>query len=114
MNFETIMKVLTQGHLAHRLEWTIDHFIFLQVPSTIPAAVVPNMTSLPEQVKKEFERRFTSETEFLSIGPDEISYKNQIAKVDECNVITGWSPLVEDIYATDWHVYKFYDVDEDD
>ena len=109
MNFETIMDILSQGEMVYRSAWEPDSFIFLQVPSQISAVIIPNMTSLPQQVKNEFIRRF-NDTETFQI--DAIYYKDQIAKVNNSNMITGWSPLVEDIYATDWHVYNFVDEDE--
>ena len=75
-------------------------FIFMQVPSTIPATVVPNMTSLPQSVKDEFANRF----KFSLVRERGIRYDNQLAFVNSTNTIVGWAPSVEDVMAEDWMV----------
>lgn len=68
-------------------------FIFKQIPSVIPYHFIPQMKSLPQSVKDEFERR----------GAD-ITYSDQLAIVYDDNRIVGYSPSVEDINATDWRI----------
>lgn len=66
-------------------------FVFRQVPAVIPPHVIPNMQSLPDDVKAEFSRRGGF-----------ISYDNQLALVKPDNTINGWAPSTADSLAEDW------------
>jgi hypothetical protein len=89
------------GNMLQRRTWLCeDKFIFMQVPSTISSDIVPKMQSLPQQVKDEFNHRFNDRGRQI----DSICYSNQIAIVNTSNLITGYSPSLEDTLADDWIV----------
>ena len=98
-NFGQALEALKSGGMLKRQCMRENVFIFMQVPSTIDKSVVPRMTSLPDSVKKEFERRCNDEQ--LQLCGD-IHYTDQLAIVDSSNVIRGYSPSVEDALADDW------------
>jgi hypothetical protein len=100
MNFGDAIKALREGKMVRRNIHGDFEFIFMQVPSTIPAEVVPKMTSLPQAVKDEFANRFT----FSLVRNRGIRYDNQLAFVNADNRISGWSPSVEDAMAEDWMI----------
>ncbi len=102
MNFEKAIESLMEGKMVKRSIHGEHEFIFRQVPSTIPANVVPVMTSLPQAVKDEFVRRFNDP----AMQIDEINYNNQLAFVNSSNLIVGWSPSVCDVFADDWFVVE--------
>lgn len=68
--------------------------MFYQVPSEVPEAIVPKMSSLPPDVKAEFVRRG---------GP--ISYSDQFGFVNPSSRIVGWLPWADDHKATDWIIH---------
>ena len=98
--------------MVQRIGWNGKGlFVFQQVPSEIPIAVVPKMQSLPEAVKDEFTRRYDlasdngnkvmqNNSPFLTIR-----YNYQLAIVDKENNINGWEPSVSDALAEDWIEY---------
>lgn len=96
MNFGQVIEALKAGKMAKRSGR--NEFIFMQVPSVIGKEIVPKMTSLPQSVKDEFNRRFNDP----SLQVVEISYTNQLAIVNPSNLITGYSPSPEDALAEDW------------
>jgi hypothetical protein len=102
MNFEEIIGALKEGKMARRYCWNNGVFIFMQVPSTIHKSIVPKMQSLPQSVKDEFEKRFNDPAEQI----DAIYYDDQIAIVGPSNCIRGWSPSVEDIFASNWTIMQ--------
>lgn len=98
IDFCGVIAALKDGKRVRRLSWDKDVYIFRQVPSEISSDVVPKMTSLPQPVKDALMESFKDESKQI----DSIYYNDQIAKVGESNLITGWSPLTEDIFAIDW------------
>lgn len=66
-------------------------FVFKQVPSRVPADVVPKMSSLPESVKNRMMK--------YKMSPD---YQNQMVIVDEDGCINSWVASSSDTFATDW------------
>ncbi len=101
MEFQEIQTGLNNGNMYRRQAWDEDTFIFVQVPSTIPASVVPNMTSLSQPVKDEFDRGFLIE------GTNkEIYYNRQIAYCNADNLITGWGASPDELLAEDWELYS--------
>lgn len=101
MNFGQAIEALNNDKRVQRSGWNGKGlFVFRQIPSSIGKEIVPKMQSLPQSVKDEFERRFNDE----SFKIDAIYYDNQLAIVNESNMITGWSPSVADCMATDWIV----------
>ena len=103
MDFGKAIELLKQGKLVQREGWNGKGlFVFRQVPAVVPSAVVSVMQSLPIEVKVVFENRFKDPTNTV----DHISYKDQLALVNESNSISGWSPSTNDALATDWIEYK--------
>jgi len=97
-SFGQAIDALKSGKMAKRQGHGENTFVFMQVPSTINKEVVPKMTSLPQSVKDEFERRFNDK----QLQVCDISYSNQLAIVNSSNLITGYSPSPEDALADDW------------
>ncbi len=96
-DFGGALIALKAGKKVSREGWNGKGlFVFMQVPASIGKEVVPNMQSLPQSVKDEFQRRFDSGD--LSF----IYYSNQMALVDKSNMITGWAPSSSDSLAEDW------------
>ena len=98
VSFGEAIKALDNGLRVQRKGWNGKGlFVFRQVPSSISSKIVPKMTSLPQTVKDEFERRFSN-------MPDDadIRYRNQLALVKPTNEINGWNPSTEDSLAKDW------------
>jgi hypothetical protein len=101
MNFGQAIQALLEGQRVQRTTWNDEHmFVFRQVPSQIHREIVPKMTSLPQAVKDEFERRFNDP----SMQIDAIYYDDQLALVNSSNLITGYAPSVPDCMANDWVV----------
>lgn len=91
MEFKDALAALKKGEMVCRNNWQ-GLFVFMQVPSIIDIDIVQRMQSLPTQVKLQFLKR----------NIDFISYNNQLVIVNDINSISGWSPSVEDLMATDW------------
>lgn len=103
MNFAQALEHMEKGGMVRRKSWDYYRsFIFQQVPSVINKSVVPKMTSLPDSVKKEFERRFNDPRMQVS----ELYYADQLAEVNPSNLITGYSPSVSDCFANDWIIVE--------
>ena len=88
------IEAAKQGRRISRAAWPAGVFVFLQVPSTVPASVIPKMSSLPDDVKAE-----------LICRGWPLTYSNQLARVDEGSNITGWSPGAADVLALDWEIH---------
>lgn len=101
MKFCEVIDSLYMGALARRTSWDDDNiFVFMQVSSVIPAAVVPKMQSLPQAAKDYFQTQFDDEKAQINT----ITYVNQYAIVHKSNLIEGWSPSPADCLALDWVV----------
>ena len=91
--FTQALEAAKSGYMISRKgagEWRI----FYQVPSTVPAAIIPKMSSLPNSVKTLFHHR----------GGD-IRYIDQFGLISPDNTITGWIPRTEDLEASDWVIH---------
>ena len=94
--FGQAIEALKQGKIASREGWNGKNlFVFRQVPSEVPFAVIPKMTSLPQAVKDVF---------IKSGSP--ITYQNQFCIVYPDNSIHGWQPSGSDSLATDWCIHE--------
>ena len=110
VDFGEAIKALKQGKRVQRNGWNgKGMFIFMQVPSSVPAEIVPKMTSLPESVKNEFANRLekfenapNAELKTFRRHAVSIQYKNQIAIVYPDNTIYGWVASPSDILEEDW------------
>ena len=101
MSFGMAVDKMKMGHMVARRGWNGKNlFVFMQVPATIGKDIVPKMQSLPPSVKAKFQERFDNAAAQI----DAIYYDNQLAIVNESNLINGWSPSVSDALATDWYV----------
>lgn len=101
MKFSEIIDRLNDGEMFRRYSspaWA-GKFIVKQIPQTVPAEVVPRMTSLPDYAK----------TVIGTMGDGRISYHDQVLLVetnDGClkSHATYYIPTWEDIFADDWQV----------
>lgn len=101
MKIGEAIEELKKGNMVARTEWEPDnYFLFRQVPAEIKKDIVPKMQSLPQSVKDEFEKRFNDDNYQI----DAIYYDDQIAVVNDSNLIVNWSPTVSDVLAEDWIV----------
>ena len=100
MSFGQALVYLNAGVPCRRAAWQLSfypdpggpgNFVFKQVPSEVPAAVIPKMTSLPQQVK-----------DLVTARGLPLRYDNQFALVDLANNVSGWSPSSADALANDW------------
>lgn len=89
--FGQALEALRQGGIVSRAEWMASGVIFRQVPSMVPADIIPRMTSLPPAVKAMAASRNLP-----------LRYQNQFAVLTPYNDVRSWSPSIEDIEATDW------------
>lgn len=94
--FGQAIEALKQGKIVSRDGWNGKNlFVFRQVPSEVPAAIIPKMTSLPEAVKEVLAKRESS-----------ITYQNQFCIVYPDNSLHGWQPSGSDALATDWCIWS--------
>lgn len=95
---------LKKGKRVQRSGWNgKGMFIFMQVPSKVPIDIVPKMTSLPQSVKDEFDRRSKNIPVDAEVPVfTHIRYQNQIAMVYPDNNIYGWVASPSDILEEDW------------
>lgn len=92
--FGHAIYALREGKRIQREGWNGKGlFVFMQVPATIEADIIPKMQSLPQSVKDEFTKRGGS-----------ITYQNQMAIVYPDNSIHGWIPSASDTLAEDWSI----------
>ena len=99
VSFGNAIQALRDGKRVQRSGWNgKDLFVFMQVPSEVPAEFVPRMSSLPKSVKAEFKRRFEDESAQI----DALYYNDQLALVNPSNLISGWAPSTNDALANDW------------
>ena len=99
VSFGKAIEALKQGKRVQRQGWNGKGlFIFMQVPSQVPQNIVPKMTSLPQSVKDEFQRRSLDSSKIY----DNIQYKNQLAMVYPDNTIYGWVASPSDVLEEDW------------
>ena len=69
MPFSDAMKEINNGQPMTRAKWIspsgdINYFVFKQVPSLVPKAVIPKMSSLPDKVKSIFERKIENKESY--------------------------------------------------
>lgn len=96
LTFGQAIEALKNGQLVSREGWNgKGMFAFMQVPSEIPAYIIPNMTSLPPAVK-----------DVLSKRGEPLKYSSQFALVKPDSSINGWAPSVADTLADDWFILE--------
>jgi hypothetical protein len=93
--FGQAIAALKEGKIVSREGWNGKNmFVFRQVPSEVPEAIIPKMTSLPQPVKDALIKRGGS-----------ITYQNQFCIVYPDNALHGWQPSGSDALATDWCIH---------
>lgn len=103
MNFGEAVAALKDGKMIQREGWNGKGlFVFMQVPAIIDKEIVPIMQSLPQSVKDEFQKRFNATASELVA----IVYENQMAIVNQNNIINGWAPSSSDTLADDWQLFE--------
>lgn len=94
--FGQAVEAMKQGMMASLESWNGEgKFVFAQVPSEVPAAIIPKMTSLPALVKARLEKRGLA-----------LKYQDQFAIVHADSSISGWSPSPSEVMATTWHIHE--------
>jgi Protein of unknown function (DUF2829) len=91
--FGGAVAAMKNGAAVYRQNWAPDFLIFRQVPSTVPADIIPRMTSLPETVKVIARRRNR-----------DLTYRHQFACLSGDNTVEAYVPTIADIEANDWIV----------
>ena len=95
--FGQAIETMKGGRIVSREEWGGKMFLFMQVPSEVPAAIIPRMTSLPDAVK-----------DVVAARGLPLRYQDQFALVHLNNDVCGWSPSPSDALATDWQSHDGY------
>lgn len=100
MKFEEVLPALRDGErLVNASLSTKGGFIVRQIPQTVPAEVVPKMTSLPDSAKEHI----------ASGGGKDLRFYDQVLLVywdymrDEYKA-TSWSPSIYDLFREDWTI----------
>lgn len=95
MKFENVIKGLQEGKIYTReiASWK-NKIITLQIEADIPTHIIPNMTSLNNNVKNIL----------INNGDKQIHYRNQVLIIDITlnNMATYYIPTWDDIFANDW------------
>lgn len=92
--FGAAVAALKEGKIVSREGWEGKGlFVFQQVPSEVPEAIIPKMTSLPSSVKN-----------IVAARGLPLRYSNQLAIVFPDNTVKGWAPSVSDSLASDWTI----------
>lgn len=95
------LEAAQEGYLISRVGWNGKGLrVFVQVPSEVPEAIIPKMSSLPNSAKTLLVHRGGS-----------IRYQKQAAIIHPDNTIEGWSPSLSDTMATDWEIHMEPDGD---
>lgn len=105
MKFADVIEALQKGGIATRYSTPAFYGkkIVKQIPQTVPAEVVPKMTSLPDSIKVQIGT--------VGLGDEfqgSISYHDQVLIVTindgERVSATSYVPSWEDIFADDWMI----------
>lgn len=92
VDFGKAIESLKKGKRISREGWNGKGlFVFKQVPANVGIQYVPNMQSLPQDVKDEFVKR-----------GENLNYSNQMCIVKHDNTIDSWVPSSSDVFAEDW------------
>lgn len=95
VDFQSALTAAQNGHLISREGWNGKGLrVFMQVPSEVPEAIIPKMSSLPASAKT-----------LLVARGGSIRYQKQAALIHPDNTIEGWSPSLSDAMATDWEIH---------
>lgn len=94
MTFGEAIEVLRSGGAVKRDGWDNVSFVVKQIPAMIDDTVIPKMTSLPQ----------TAKNLLMDDMDGVICYNYQALMVRPNGVANGWSPTIEDVFATDWEI----------
>lgn len=86
------IEALREGYPIRRDSDPFGEFTYMQVPATIPATVIPKMTSVPPVVKALMATR----------EGQPFNYHDQIVRVAADGSVTYRAFTHEDILANDW------------
>ena len=93
--FGDAIEHLRNGGMVAREGWNgKGMYVFKQVPSTVPANIVPKMSSLPDGVK-----------EYMVVEARTPRYRNQMAITTPDGYIDSWVASSSDTFATDWILF---------
>ena len=100
MKFEEVLDALRNGERLTNASLSNEHgFIVRHVNQTVPAEVVPKMTSLPDSAKEHI----------AGAGGCDLRFYDQVLLVHWDNMrgeykATGWSPSCYDLFREDWTI----------
>jgi len=90
--FGEAIEHMRDGGYVRREGWNgTGMYAFKQVPSKVPANIVPKMSSLPQSVKDRMQLE--------GVSPD---YQNQMVIVKPDGSIDNWVASSSDTFALDW------------
>ena len=96
MTFSNILEHILEGKPACRENWNgKGMFVYRLIDSQIEKEVIPNMTSLSDDVKKILIKRNLP-----------LKFSNQMCIVKPDNNINTWQPSISDISADDWKIFE--------
>lgn len=109
LTFGHAILALKEGKRVARSGWNgKGMFIFMHVSSQVSMDIVPKMTSLPQNVKDEFQNRYnrlnSAESPIDPILFNSIRYQNQLVMVYPDNSIYGWVASPSDVLEEDWEI----------
>jgi hypothetical protein len=96
LNYQEAIELASAGAIVSRKDWKDGWFVFRQVNNIVHKDMIPNMRSLPLNVKERLE----------TVGKS-LFYENQLMIADtsgERVVITHFEPDWRDEYYKDWCV----------
>ncbi len=90
---------LKLGKLVTREKWnSLDKFLFIRPFDQINKEVIPNIKSLPSNVKDYISNKNPI------YGNFPVNFTEYICLCDHNTIINGWIPTQEDILAEDWFI----------
>ena len=92
MDYGKAIEALEQGKMIAREGWNgKGMFVYKTIPSSVAIQFIPNMSSLPKDVKDEFAKR-----------GKEISFGSGMNIVKQDNTVDSWVASSADTFAKDW------------
>jgi len=88
-------NALNTGLMIRRKSWDEGVVVYKQNEAELKPSIIPNMTSLPQQVKDYL----------LGLGVS-LKFRNQYILLKPCGTATYYNFLLEDLLASDWEIFK--------
>jgi hypothetical protein len=93
LNYGEAIEFAKIGFRIARYDWKDNVFVFQRPSDRLAKGFLPNFKSLPNSTK-----------EFLIALKTDIAFNSYLCLKDESNnVVNGWTPTQEDMFANDWY-----------